>query len=228
MKRRYKLLLIIIIGSIITFFISTQHKNTKINIMAIGDSISLGMTPYNVIGPSFNDYLAEYYEKNNNLNYFNKEFSIGYLTIDKLNDYLEKNEVGKTSKIPIKQLIEKSNILTIAIGVDEFANLSLRTNDFKEYQDNFINEYKKLLTNIRSFYDKDIIIMGLYPALKFSKNDTLNINSKLQKIADMYNAKYMDLLPISLNEKYYLQKNSYYMSYEAHQVIFKNILKLLS
>lgn len=59
MKRRYKLILIIVLGAILTFIINSLRVSSKTNFMAIGDGLSVGMTPYNVAGTSFNDYLAE-------------------------------------------------------------------------------------------------------------------------------------------------------------------------
>ena len=59
MKRRYKLLLIIIFGALLTFLINFITVKDKINLVSLGDGFSLGMTPYNVAGPSFNDYLKE-------------------------------------------------------------------------------------------------------------------------------------------------------------------------
>ncbi len=59
MKRRYKLLLIILIGAILTIFINSLRVTSKTNLTSIGDGFSIGMTPYNVAGTSFNDYLKE-------------------------------------------------------------------------------------------------------------------------------------------------------------------------
>ena len=227
MKRRYKLLLIIAIGALLTFLIYFSNQDSKTNIVAIGDAVAMGMTPYNVVGISYNDYLKEYYENKHNLNQYNKEFCLAHLTIEKLLTMLEKNEVSSKSHIPIKQIIDKADILTIAIGVDEFADLSLRTKDFDEAITQFIIDYKNVLATIRSFYDKPIIILGLYPAHNFNKNATLIVNQELLKVADNYQAKFIDLLPISLNKKYYLQPDSYYLNYEAHHEIFTKILAVL-
>ena len=65
LKRRYKLLLIILIGGALTFLINTTQVKSKIDLVSIGDGLSLGMTPYNVAGNSFNDYIKEYLENKN-------------------------------------------------------------------------------------------------------------------------------------------------------------------
>lgn len=227
MKRRYKLFLIIILGAILTFVIYFSNQSSQINIVAIGDGVALGMTPYNVLGISFNDYLKEHYAQNNLLNNYNKEFCLSHLTSKELNDSLEKNAIGPKSNKPIKQIIEQANILTIALGVDEFADISLRTDNFAEYITAFILNYKNILTTIRTFYDGKLIVLGLYPAYNLDKNTVITINKELQKLSLNYDFIFLDLLPISLNSKYYLQPTSYYMNYEAHQKIFKDILRFL-
>lgn len=227
MKRRYKLLIIIFLGALITCIIYFSTQKEKTHIVAIGDGVALGMTPYNLVGISYNDYLKEYYESKNNLASFNNEFCISHLTIDKLLSYLEKNSKGAKTNKYLKQSIEQADILTLAIGVDEFADISLRTNDYDKYITDYILNYKNVLSTIRSFYDKKIIILGVYPAAKFSKNETLIVNKELQKVAQNYKAEYLDLFALSLKKEYYLQPQSYYLNYKAHQKIFRDMLTLL-
>lgn len=227
MKRRYKLLIIILIGCIMTIIIYFRAQTSKVNLVALGDGLSLGMTPYNVAGISFNDYLQEYLANKNNLNSFNKEFCAVHLDVEKLNDMLEENVKGTKSHKPIKQIIEQADILTIAIGLDEFADLSLRNVDYDSYINDYLMNYKSILSTIRTFYDKTIIILGIYPAYDLDKNTTITINKEIEKLALKYQTKYLDLLPISLNKNYYLQPTSYYLSYQAHQKIFQDIVKFL-
>ena len=125
MKRRYKLLIIIGVGVAITLFISNLQGPSKTTLTAIGDSFSLGMTSYKIPGASFNDYLKEYILKRNDLENYDDEFSVLHLRIKDLNDYLEKNVIGKKTHQPLKQIIDKSDIVTIAIGMDEFVEKSL-------------------------------------------------------------------------------------------------------
>ena len=99
MKRRYQLLLIIVIGGIFTIIINSTSITSKISLVALGDGLSLGMTPYNVAGNSFNDYLKEELENKNKLDNYNNEFSKEDLTIHELNEFLEDNKIGPFSKI---------------------------------------------------------------------------------------------------------------------------------
>lgn len=219
MKRRYKLLLIIIIGSVITILINFWTFKNKINLVALGDGLSEGMTSYNVAGPSFNDYLKEELESKKLLGTYNNEFSKTHLTINELNEYLEDNVLGKFTREPIKQTIAKADIITLSIGLDEFADYSLQNNLNHVLFEEYLNEITIFLQAIREFYDKKIIIIGLYPAYKFEQKEAYEVNDSLRKIAGIYNCQFLDILPYYLNNSYYLDKTSYYLNYKAHKQV---------
>ena len=269
LKRRYKLLLIILIGGAITFLINTTSVKSKIDLVSIGDGLSLGMTPYNVAGNSFNDYIkeylirgelspsqgrtllsleteeerkkyldkllvkevnirdVEYLEKKNKLGSFNNEFSEGHLRIHELNDYLEDNTLGRFTRLPIKQILAKADVITIAIGIDELADISLYEEISTKIIEDYLREMENLLKIIREFYDKEIVVISLYPAYNFERKDAIEINRGLSKIAAKYNSKYLDIIAYSLNESYFLDKTSYYMNYLAHEHIANEIINML-
>lgn len=223
MKRRYKLLIIIVIGIIFTIFINSMQITSKTIFTSIGDGLSIGMTSYNVAGTSFNDYLKEKLETNNDLGYYNNEFSYVHQTIHELNEHLYNNDYGKETRTPIKQIIAKSDLLTLAIGLDEFASKSLVEEITTDTIDNYINEMNVFLSNIREFYEKEIIVIGVYPANNFDKKDVIEVNSKLKVVCGKHNTQFLDILATSLHEEYYLEKSSYYMNYLAHKDISKTL-----
>ncbi|MEG1506426.1 MAG: hypothetical protein RR478_02895 [Bacilli bacterium] len=227
MKRRYKLLLIITFGALLTIIINHFSVASKISFVALGDGLSLGVTPYSLVGPSYNDYLKDNLIENNKLENYNFDFCLKHFKLDEINIMLEKNYVGKSKQKPIKQILASADLITIAFGEDELADISLKTKITKEYIENFINSYELLINNIRSFNDKQIIIVGLYPAFNMDKNTVITINEQLSKLAVKYKTNFLDILPVSLNNSYYLQSTSYYMSYKAHQVIANLIEKEL-
>ena len=57
-----KILLIAMLGTILSFVIYFYTKSDKITLVTLGDGLSMGMTPYNIEGYSFNDYLKEDYK----------------------------------------------------------------------------------------------------------------------------------------------------------------------
>lgn len=226
MKRRYQLLLIIIVGIFLTIFINNTTVENKISYVAIGDGVSLGMTAYNVVGYSYNDYFVENIENKNKLQNYNNEFSIQHLTIEKLNDYLEDNVTGVKSKIPFKQTLAKGDIIIINIGMDEFIDLAIKNKISDAYIEKYIHDYNQFIKNIRTFYDKELIIIGLYPVYNLDKNTIYNINKGLQSIAVDNKSKFLDITAISLNEEYYLDNTSYYMNYKGHKAIYNQLLKI--
>ena len=226
MKRRYKLLIIILLGTALAFIISMNRPKEKTSLTAIGDGLSLGMTPYKIPGTSFNDYLKELLENKKDLENYNNEFTKLHLRIKDLNDYLDKNILGKYTKLPLKQIIDKSDIVTLAIGLDEFAENSLLENITTETIDIYIKEMDKFLSAVREFYNKKIIVVGLYPANNFTKKDAIEVNENLKKLCGKYNASFIDIISISQKEEYYLDQNSYYMNYLAHKKIAKYLYQI--
>lgn len=227
MKRRYKLILIILIGIILAIVINVITIENKISIVALGDGVALGMTAYNMVGYSYNDYLKEYYENRNTLKDYNNEFSIQHLTIEELDDYLEKNIKGSKTKIPFKQSLAKADIITLNVGMDEFIDYSIKNMLDDKRIDKFIDSYDKFLKTIRTFYDNKIIVIGLYPVYNLEKSTIFDINNRINNIAGKYNAMFLDITAISLNEDYYANNSSYYMNYRGHKAIYKLIYKMI-
>lgn len=228
MKRRYKLLLIIFLGSMLTLIISFIFKDDKINFTALGDGVAIGMVTYDYVGPSFNDYLKDYFENKKILKNFNNDFTSQYLLIEELNDYLNENKYGKKSTMPLKQIIAKSDIVTIAIGMDEFVDYTIKNKLNSERILNYLNNYQTFLENIRSFYDKEIIIISLYPAYDMDKNIIFDVNSKLESLAVAYKCKYLNIMALAINPHYYIDNSEYYINYQGHKAIYRNILKLIN
>lgn len=224
MKRRYKLLLIILSGVLLAILINFITVEDKITLVAMGDGVSIGMMSSNIVGYSYNDYLKEYYETKNDLDSYNNEFSEQHLTIENLNMYLEKNVKGSKTKVPIKQILAKADLITINIGMDELIDYSTKNMLNEKRIDTFILNYNEFIKQIRSFYDKEILIVGLYPFYNLDNNSIYEINNRIKKIAGNNKVKFLDITAISLNSEYYTS-SSYYMNYKGHQAIYKEILK---
>ena len=219
MKRRYKLLIIILLGILITIIINNIQIKNKSSLVSLGDGLSIGMTPYNVAGTSFNDYLKDKL----NIDIYNNEFSYSNQTIHELNEHLSNNTRGKYTKTPINQTIDKASIITLAIGIDELASKSLTEEISLDIINTYIKEINTFLSTIRNYYDKPIIVIGLYPANNLSKKDAIEINSRLKVLCGKHNASFLDIISLSLHEEYYLKKSSYYMNYKAHEHISEDI-----
>ena len=60
---KYKILTIILLGTVLTSIIYVTTREEKKNILAIGDGLSSGMTALNVNGYNYNDYLFDKLKK---------------------------------------------------------------------------------------------------------------------------------------------------------------------
>ncbi len=219
-----KLILITLLGGILSIIIYVFTQNNEITIMSIGDGLSSGETPYGIEGYSFNDYLKE-----------------DYLTIHKLNNYIEyasrdktikeliyeikenKEITLKNEKIEIKQAINKADILTIAIGMDELANNKITSKIKNEY----LHDLEELFSMINLLNKNKVVIISLYT---WGKNDLLTIeklNASVRDIALTNNFEFVDINKILMNEQYFFQKNSYYINYLGHKRIYEEIKKVL-
>ena len=219
-----KLILITLIGGILSIIIYVFTQNNEITIMSIGDGLTSGETPYGIEGYSFNDYLKE-----------------DYLTIHKLKSYIEyasrdktikeliyeikenKEITLKNEKIEIKQAINKADILTIAIGMDELANNKITSKIKNEY----LHDLEELFSMINLLNKNKVVIISLYT---WGKNDLLTIeklNASVRDIALTNNFEFVDINKILMNEEYFFQKNSYYINYLGHKRIYEEIKKVL-
>ena len=126
-----KLIILLIISTLLTYFI--YHKNYKytLNIMSINTS-----TREN----DYNLYLNNLY-KNTNINYI-IDFSDSSYEIENLVGIIENN------KNNIKEKLHKSNVIILSIG-----NIDYKT----ESMSSIVKELKELFTLLRDYNNKKII-----------------------------------------------------------------------
>lgn len=227
MRRKYKLIIIIIVSVIFAYFIYFLNREDKIYLVGIGDGISSGETSYNIDGISYNDYLKEYYVskkllKDYNFNFSNKNNSI----INILND-IENNTLDKKSDLYIKQILHKANIITISVGEDELTKLGM-TNDLdEECIKKFIENYDKLLGSLKEITESKIVVIGLYENNFLNKSNVIILNSEISNITNKYDAIFVNISDLLLTKDYYLNNNSYYFSYKGHETIAEIIIHSL-
>lgn len=219
-----KLILITLLGGILSIIIYFFTQNNEITIMSIGDGLSSGETPYGIEGYSFNDYLKEDYITKHKLNHY-IEYASSNKTIKELIYEIKDNKevTLKNEKIEIKQAINKADILTIAIGMDELASKKI-TNQIKN---EYLHDLEELLSMVNMLNQNKVIIISLYT---WGKNDLLTIeklNASMRDIALTNGFLFVDINKILMNEEYFLQKDSYYINYLGHKRIYEEIKKVL-
>jgi len=223
-RRKYKLIIIILISALLAYGIYFVSKEDKLKIVALGDGISSGQTSFNIDGISFNDYLKDYYESKKLLKYFNTNYSYkNYKISDLIND-MKINALVKNEKIYINQMLHKSDVITLAIGEEELVKLSI-TNDLdNEVLKKLIVEYDNLLFMLKKITDAKIILIGFYENKYLDKSDVIILNSEISNIAIKYKVTFINISDLMLNKEYYLDNNSYYFNYKGHKAIAQMII----
>lgn len=219
-----KLIIIVLLGGILSVIIYFYLKNDEITITAIGDGLSNGMTPYNIEGYSFNDYLKEEYIISHKLKNYIYEFaSAGITTKELIYDIKENKELTiKNEPMEIQRAINEADILTIAIGMDELMNTKLTREAINEFKNNL----KELFGMIKMLNQNKIYIIGLYEN-KFKDALTINkINAIIRDTALTNGFVFVDITKIAKPE-YFLATDSYYLNYNGHKAIYKEIKKLI-
>lgn len=220
---KYKIFVILFLGTIITSIIYFNVDNSKINIIALGDGVSIGMTPYHVEGYDLNDYLIEYYNEANELDKYYKLFNETDETVTSLINKINNNISNIDQKTKIKQAIKEADIITIAIGMDELNNYASKNNLGSTKINGFLKKYDELLKMVRSLNDKRIFVIGLYPTSRINSIKIEKINIELESIVKKHNMYFIDISNINEHQEFFSVKNNYYLNYKGHEYIYEII-----
>ena len=220
-----KIMLTIIIGSILTFFIYKVFYHEDINIVALGDGVATGLTAYNVKGYSYNDYLRDYFEETSIVKEYITEFSNVDETTETLILKLQNNYTLESTGVSITQAISKAKILTISLGMNELSHkMEIETEEVESYLTNM----EKILKLLRIYNKKDIFLIGLYETTFLNSTKVTEINDGLRKLCETYQVHYIDITDILSNKEYLFNNKSFYFNYRAHRYISEEMLKFLS
>ncbi len=227
MKRKYKILIIVLISLFLAYFIYFFNREEKINLVAIGDGIASGETSYNVDGVSYNDYLKDYFENKKLLkNYYKTFASKNYKLNDLLND-LKSNIYSKDDDLYIKQVMHKADIITINIGEEELVKLQITKDLNKEYLQKFFSNFDSLLYILKSITEAKIVIVGFYENNYLDKSNVIILNSEISNIAIKYDSSFVNINDLMQNKEYFLNDKNLYFNYKGHKVIAEMIIHSL-
>lgn len=221
-----KILIITLLGAIISILIYFYTKNDEITIVSLGDGLAIGMTPYNIKGYSYNDYLKEHYENIHQLKNYIPEFAEAGTTTKELIYKIKENKslTTKEETIDIKHAINEANILTLAIGMDELHSKKFTREVITEYQ----KDLTELLNLIKTLNYNTVIIIGLYPTNNREILTIAKLNAYIRDIALSNNFLYLDITSIKDHPEYFLNPQSYYINYQGHSYIYHEIKQLIS
>ena len=195
------------------YIIYNLTEDKKLNILSIGDAIS------------YNDNLNKK-AYNYNSQFVNKDYRI----IDLLNVLKYNEEIKKEDKtISIHQLLKKSDILIISIGLNDiYYKLNDNTKEIYTYINNMLDNYKEILNEINNYDYKKVYVLGYYNITNKNNDIFTYINYKLEKLSNTYGYSYIDLNKILYNNpKYLVKKNNYYLNNEGYQQIYNLIVENL-
>lgn len=213
MKKILIIIIIAILLSILTYFITVQKK---IDVIVIGDSVATGETFYGNLGISFNYYLKDYLKNyklgNYDTNYTKNNMTIKEITL-KIRDNIEINHHH------IQETIKTSEYIIIALGQDELVNNSRINNLQNIKRKEFYSDYTNLLSEIRAITKKPIFIIGFFGKNIHQLNE---IEKNMQIVANNNECHYINIKHL-INEKSYFDSKREHLNYLGHNAIFNQI-----
>lgn len=220
---KYKILVIIILGTIFTSIIYFYTDKDNLNVLALGDGISTGMTSYHIEGYDYNDYLIDYLNENKKLEHYYKNFNEVDETASSLLNKMNNNIENIDKKIKLKQAIKEANIITITLGMDELNNYAKKSNLTTTKINGYLNKYEEVIKALRKLNDKDIYLVSLYETSLLTKTKVTKINEILKNLCKQYKITFIDITDITMDPDYFTSKKEYYLNYKGQEYIFNKI-----
>lgn len=216
-------MIILIILSCSVYFIYQHTKNSIINITSIGDTLSMGFNSYGIKEYGYIDYYKDYLNRENEKvnivnDYSKRDLSITNLLEQSMNDPKFKKELSESTTV----------ILTVGYN-DLLYKLSLQESINEKVLNQIIIEistdYKNLITEMRKYYKREIIVIGYYAS---NKNDYY-LNKGIRKLNQILSSSnevdYIDTYNLLSNRNlYFSHPNTNYPNRAGYQAISKKII----
>ena len=223
MKKLLKLLLLIVVCSSV-FYIYQNTKNSKYNIVNIGDELSISINSYGI-----KDYSPISYYKNELLK-THKKVNINNKYSEYENSILIMLEKIKNDNY-LKKILSSSNQVIITLGYNDLIyklNVSDELNSSKFYK--IIKEielnYNNLIKETRKYTQKEIIVI-LYPDTYkedyYLKKGIVYLNQLLKNNKEITYIDTYDLL--NDRKKYFSNPYSYYPNRYGYIEISREIIR---
>ena len=211
MKTKLIKIISLLLIIILVFEIYTYGKSNKLYYVSIGDSLALGLNPYNEIGYGYTDYIKDYLKTKDKLAYYKDYSQSGYTT-----DNIKKDI---KNKLELKKDLRESDIVTLSIGANDllyrmdFRNFDIsRILELKPQINELIPSLDSCLKEIRKYAKQKIIIIGYYNPIPFLFNTC---------------SKELDILFSYIDEQYRDLSKKYKCEYISTYEVFKKNSKYL-
>ena len=221
MKRKLlKLLFLVVVSSILVLIIYAT-KETKINLVILGDYLGIK-----------DDINSSYYP------YLKKELKIRrYNNYSKKAENMETLYTRITTTSEIKRSLREAELVTLSIGINDFYN-SIRDDittsnllDLKDDISTLLPRLEDLLKEIRKYAKYDVVLIGYYNPVPFLFNTNsseidllfLYINSMVKDICSKYDITYIPLYSLFKDNNYLGE--DIYPNNNGYKAISDEILK---
>lgn len=245
--KKYIKISVIILSIILVFGIykTFEKKGTKITYIPLGDSIAEGMNPYFTIDYGYPDYISDYLKDNNRLAFYTKGFTkSGYETKDVKNDIETNKSIDVNGKkIYLKEILRESDLVTLTIGANDFIhtinirdiNSSLDIEKSKKKADEIALKLKELLTLIKQYAKKQIIVTGYFNPFPTDENNKEIINEmvkyfnhQIEEACEDMDVIYVDIYDLLDNNiKALPNPNNIHPNKYGYELIAKRLIKYI-
>ena len=220
---KYKILIIIFLSTLFTALIYFWTDKDNLNILALGDGISTGMTPYQIEGYNYNDYLKDYLQNKHQLENYYKNFNEIDETASHLLSKINSNLENSSKTIKIKQAIKEADIITISLGMDELNNYARKNYLGSSKINGFLAKYDEVLKEIRKLNNKKIYLLSLYKTNLLNDTKVTKLNQALLDLSKKYKVTFVDITDITTHKDFFLDTHNYYLNYKGQEFIFQKI-----
>ena len=197
------------------YYIYNATEDHDIDIVLIGDSVVDNL----------------HLKQMDNIDLINKDFvNKDYHITDVVNIFRynqEKNISGKAESI--YQLLNEADIVIISIGTNDiYYKLNDDTKEVYTYLNSIIDNYEKILKEIKRYDYKKVFVLGYYNIANRNNDIFCYVNYKLKNMVNEYGYEYLDLNKILYNnEKYYVKNDTFYLNETGYDKIYQLIVEKL-
>ncbi len=214
MKKLFLALLVFITVFLIYFF----NINKNIYYVSLGDNLSYGINNLEKIEINYNSEINKYYNKKicKYVNYSNLN---DYRVMDLINDIKYNKTVNYNNKeYKFQNLLIKSNLLIISIGMNDIKN---KENITYDYIDELLSDIEDLLVLIRKYNKDKIYFLSFYNVI--NNKDLIDYSN--QKLNQMCYENKINYVDISKLDVYMI--NSTNPSNDGYKYISNKLITLL-
>lgn len=236
MKTIKRVLVLLIMILVVVIYLT--NKDTKIYYVSLGDGLGRGMNANDKIGYGYSDYIKEYLEDIDKLEFYTKQFSDkDKRTTDIINNINDNIEIIEDSKpLTIKKALMHADIITLSTGLNELLyklqNENLDSYQMYKYIDNLIEDIDDLIDIIKKYCKEDIFILGYYnPYVNKNVSDDIDkyikyANNKLIELSKDEEIIYIDLYNIlKNNSQVFTSVDSNYPNIDGYKLISREIIE---